>query len=57
MRGHGPGQRVLQIGKEDVNIEQIEPVGNYAVLLHFDDGHNTASTPGRPCTILGKNYG
>jgi DUF971 family protein len=41
VQGHGPGQRVLQVGKEDVNIEKIEPVGNYAVCLHFDDGHNT----------------
>ena len=41
VRGHGPGQEVLQLGKEKVNIEQIEPVGNYAVILHFDDGHNT----------------
>jgi len=39
--GHGPGQRVLQLGKEDVGIDRIEPVGNYAVCLHFDDGHNT----------------
>ncbi|MBB1074703.1 DUF971 domain-containing protein [Rhodoferax sp. 4810] len=39
--GHGPGQRVPQLGKEAVNIERIEPVGNYAVCLHFDDGHNT----------------
>ncbi|MEW7978231.1 MAG: DUF971 domain-containing protein [Candidatus Sedimenticola endophacoides] len=41
VQGHGPGQEVLQIGKEDVNIDQITPVGNYAVCLHFDDGHNT----------------
>lgn len=41
VRGHGPGQEVLQLGKEDVNITQIEPVGVYAVQLHFDDGHNT----------------
>jgi DUF971 family protein len=41
VQGHGPGQRVLQIGKEEVNIERIEPIGNYAVCLHFDDGHNT----------------
>lgn len=41
VRGHGPGQEVLQIGKETVNITRIEPVGNYAVVLHFDDGHNT----------------
>lgn len=41
VRGHGPGQEVLQVNKEDVNITRIEPVGNYAVRLHFDDGHNT----------------
>ena len=41
VRGHGPGQEVLQIGKENVNIAQVEPVGTYAVCLHFDDGHNT----------------
>jgi DUF971 family protein len=41
VRGHGPGQEVLQIGKEDVVIQAIEPVGNYAVRLVFDDGHNS----------------
>ena len=41
VRGHGPGQEVLQVNKEDVNISRIEPVGEYAVRLHFDDGHNT----------------
>ncbi|MBI3574849.1 MAG: DUF971 domain-containing protein [Gammaproteobacteria bacterium] len=41
VRGHGPGQEVLQLGKEDVSIAHIEPVGTYAVSLHFDDGHNT----------------
>lgn len=41
VRGHGPGQDVLQVGKENVKITNIEPVGNYAVCLHFDDGHNT----------------
>jgi len=41
VRGHGPGQEVLQLGKEGVNITAIEPVGSYAVTLHFDDGHNT----------------
>lgn len=41
VQGHSPDERVLQIGKEDVNIERIEPVGHYAVCLHFDDGHNT----------------
>jgi DUF971 family protein len=41
VQGHGPGQEVLQLGKEDVNITAIEPVGNYAVKLVFDDGHDT----------------
>lgn len=41
VQGHGPGQRVLQVGKEEVNIEKIEPVGHYAVCLHFDDQHAT----------------
>ena len=39
--GHGPGQGRLQVGKEDVNIVAIEPVGNYAVKLVFDDGHDS----------------
>ena len=39
--GHGPGQEVLQVGKEDVGINAIESVGNYAVQLVFDDNHAT----------------
>lgn len=41
VRGHGPGQSVLQIGKEHVTINQIEAVGHYAIKLIFDDGHDT----------------
>jgi DUF971 family protein len=41
VRGHGPGQEVLQVGKREVNITAIEPVGNYAVKLVFTDGHDT----------------
>ena len=41
VQGHGPGQETLQLGKEKVNIDGIEPVGNYAVCLRFDDGHET----------------
>ncbi|MBL0122069.1 MAG: DUF971 domain-containing protein [Betaproteobacteria bacterium] len=41
VRGHGPGQEVLQIGKKNVQISAIEPVGTYAVTLVFSDGHNT----------------
>jgi len=39
--GHGPGQEVLQIGKREVNVVELEPVGNYAVQPLFSDGHNT----------------
>ena len=39
VQGHGPGQEVLQTGKEGVGIQDIEPVGHYAVRLRFDDGH------------------
>lgn len=41
VRGHGPGQEVLQVGKHDVTIDAIEPVGHYAVRLRFSDGHDT----------------
>jgi DUF971 family protein len=41
VRGHGPGQEVLQVGKREVNISAIEPVGVYAVKLVFTDGHDT----------------
>jgi DUF971 family protein len=41
VRGHGPGQEVLQAGKREVNISAIEPVGVYAVKLVFTDGHDT----------------
>lgn len=41
VRGHGPGQGVLQVGKKYVDITHIEPVGHYAVCLFFDDGHKT----------------
>ena len=41
VRGHGEGQRILQTGKKHVNVTSIEPVGNYAIRLAFDDGHNT----------------
>ena len=41
VRGHGPGQEVLQVGKQNVEITKIEPVGSYAVQLTFSDGHDT----------------
>ncbi|HZW60109.1 MAG TPA: DUF971 domain-containing protein [Woeseiaceae bacterium] len=41
VKGHGPGQEVLQTGKERVQVTAVEPVGHYAVRLRFDDGHDT----------------
>ena len=41
VRGHGPGQETLQVGKRHVDINHVEPVGHYAVVLVFDDKHDT----------------
>jgi DUF971 family protein len=41
VKGHGPGQEILVTGKERVKISALEPVGNYAVRVIFDDGHDT----------------
>jgi DUF971 family protein len=56
VRGHGPGQEVLQTGKEDVNIVGVEPVGNYAVKLTFSDGHNTGLYSWDYLYEIAKNY-
>jgi len=41
VRGHGPGQEVLQVGKRDVTIAEVEAVGHYAIRPKFSDGHDT----------------
>ena len=41
VRGHGPGQEVLQTGKRDVAIKEVEAVGHYAIRPTFSDGHDT----------------
>jgi DUF971 family protein len=56
VQGHGPGQGVLQTGKENVNIVEIQPVGNYAVVLVFDDGHDTGIYSWETLYQLGSNY-
>ncbi|PPC88530.1 MAG: 1-(5-phosphoribosyl)-5-((5-phosphoribosylamino)methylideneamino)imidazole-4-carboxamide isomerase [Methylotenera sp.] len=56
VRGHGAGQETLQIGKEDVNISAIEPVGNYAVKLVFTDGHDTGLYSWDYLYEMAKNY-
>ena len=54
--GHGPGQEVLQLGKEDVNIDAIEPQGNYAIKLVFDDKHDTGIFTWDYLYELGSDY-
>lgn len=41
VRGHGPGQETLQLGKHAVRVTAVRPIGNYAIQLVFDDGHDT----------------
>ena len=41
VQGHGPGQKTTPVGKRDILIKSIEPVGNYAIRIGFSDGHNT----------------
>lgn len=55
VQGHGPGQQVLQIGKQDVNITKIEQVGRYAIQLSFDDNHDTGIYSWDTLYDLGKN--
>ena len=55
VQGHGPGEGVLQVDKEDVNIKHIEPVGNYAIQIHFDDDHNTGIYAWETLYKLGAN--
>lgn len=56
VRGHGPGQERLQLGKEDVNIDKIEQVGTYAISITFDDGHDSGIYDWNLLYDLGKNY-
>ena len=56
VQGHGPGQQKLQVGKELVGIEKLEPAGNYAVKIHFDDGHNTGIFTWPYLYELGQSY-
>lgn len=56
VKGHGAGQEVLQVGKENVNITSIEPVGNYAIKLFFTDGHDTGLYSWDYLYHLAQNY-
>lgn len=55
VRGHGPGQEVLQTGKRNVEIRALEPVGSYAVQPQFSDGHNTGIYSWEYLYELGQN--
>lgn len=55
VRGHG-GPMELVTGKRDVGVTSIEPVGNYAIRLNFDDGHNTGLFSWEALRELGDNY-
>ena len=55
-RGHGPGQEVLQVGKRDVEIVGIEPVGNYAIKPAFSDGHDSGLYSWDMLYNLGKHH-
>ncbi len=54
--GHGPGQEILQLNKEEVNIEGIESQGNYALKFIFDDKHDTGIYTWEYLYELGNNY-
>lgn len=55
VRGHGPGQEVLQAGKREVEIRSLEPVGSYAVQPVFSDGHSTGIYSWEYLYELGEN--
>ncbi|HEY5634974.1 MAG TPA: DUF971 domain-containing protein [Burkholderiaceae bacterium] len=55
VRGHGPGQEVLQTGKREVGIKQVDPVGHYAIQPHFSDGHDTGIFSWEYLHWLGEN--
>ncbi|MEM7276938.1 MAG: DUF971 domain-containing protein [Pseudomonadota bacterium] len=56
VKGHGPGQETLQVGKEQVDISRIEPVGHYALRLVFDDGHDSGLYSWKYLLELGLNH-
>ena len=56
VRGHGPGQEVLQVGKREVTVIAAEPVGTYAINFEFSDGHNSGIFSWDYLHELGHNY-
>jgi DUF971 family protein len=56
VKGHGPGQEVLVLGKQNVGIRAVEPVGQYAVKLVFDDGHDSGLFSWKYLYELGRDH-
>src|SRR3954470_4598679 len=56
VKGHGPGQEVLVLGKENVGVRAVEPVGQYAIKIVFDDGHDTGLFTWRYLHELGRDW-
>jgi DUF971 family protein len=56
VKGHGPGQEILVLGKQNVGIKSVEPVGQYAVKLVFDDGHDSGLYSWKYLRELGTDY-
>ena len=56
VRGHSPATARLQVGKEGVGIERLEQVGNYALKIHFDDGHHTGLYDWQMLYRLGRDW-
>ena len=55
VKGHGPGQEVLQVGKKNVGIREVLPVGSYAMQIVFDDGHDSGLYTWEYLGELGEN--
>lgn len=56
VRGHGSEPMQLVTGKRHVGVKEIEPIGHYAIQLHFDDGHNTGIYSWKILRELGENF-
>jgi len=56
VQGHGPGQEVLQLNKENVEIKKLQPTGNYAITIHYSDGHSTGLYSWNYLYHLATNY-
>ena len=56
VQGHGPGQEVLQLNKENIEIEKLQPTGNYAIAIHYSDSHSTGIYSWNYLHYLATNY-